>query len=406
MIPAQLDRCGMSKANPMLLRSARGGDAPRHPMRIGVAVLGLLLACASTLSPTASAAEGDGSTVISVGGGAWWKSRVGDSWRELTMDVRLNADTWLKTDAESFVRLALAPEGRLVQIAAGQEGTLAILLQKTPAAAAKSNVFTALTELFSGASQERKAVSYAPVKAARESASFSLGGAPPAAALAAAPPPLDESWLQMVRQPTVQRTDVEPMLKQASQFADRAVQNRAVALLTRLSQAFPEDAALRGLAGQVTVAWGAPGLVKLTRRTAAGAQDMPDAAPLAKGDHVRITYVADSESFPVIWDVSPGKSGALETNRLYPPKGKLVDATPARQAIALPRPDGWFHLEGDTRAEHVLAWVCAAPPPEPALSAAAEAAAKLIADGAPLDPARLPPVPYCPQVVALRYPVQ
>ncbi|MDH5751903.1 MAG: DUF4384 domain-containing protein [Deltaproteobacteria bacterium] len=288
-------------------------------------------------------------TAISVVGKAWQKKTAQDKWTPLARGAKVDEQGWVKTDKGAMVRL-ISPGGGIIMVAEGQEMHLGKNAKASPSG--KGRMLAVLGEVFSGDKRARMAASRAGLDGAEEQNE-------------AAQKRLDEiydaTWAELMSKPRLSGDDMELAFDTAAWYHQQPVQNRAVALLVRLREDFPEHEGVGVFASQALADYGRPGKLEFIARKKGQEQTLKSGDTLKEGDGVNVRFQSQTENYLYVFLHTQPSSGKADTTRIFPPSEVPRWPTEASEKLELPQQGEFFTLDNTQGNEALWVWSCLAP---------------------------------------------
>ena len=327
-----------------------------------VVIISVVIIAAASLTFAA-----DSHTVISVTGKAWHKTE-GQDWRRLKSGDRLADQEWVRTAAKANVRLVRA-DGSLMRIAENQEQQIGA--NPPPDDEDKGwGFFAMLDELFSDEKSSRAAAS--------RGARTDSGPDPQQAAY------YDAEWQELIVKTNVRRKDLPRIFETASFYQERAYQNRAVSLVIKLANDFPDDDAFSQMARQARKAFGNPARLEMAKQTESGVEMARNGDTLQAGDGLQVRYQSETESYIYLYIHTIPAAGEPSTDRIYPGRRGVRMVPPASPASLPPR-GKYLTLDDTVGREYLWIWSCTAPVADADAAAAANRTVAALSASGHLD---------------------
>ena len=284
-------------------------------------------------------------TAISVVGKAWYRSDAKAGWKQLKRGGKVNEGGWVKTEAGAVVRL-VSPKGGIVRVAEKQEKQLG----GSGSSKQDGRLFAVLDEVFSADKRARMAASRAGVE---EEGTISE----------ATQKRLEEiyrmTWVELMNKPKLSGEDLELAFDTAAWYNKRPVQNRALGLLIRLREDFPEHEGVKAFADNALASYGNPAKINFLAKRGNKSGPMKQGDTLKQGDGVQVRFESETESFLYLFLHTEAKDGKTDTAKIFPPANVPQWSIKAGEKLELPMEGAHYILDDTVGKESIWIWSCA-----------------------------------------------
>ena len=310
----------------------------------GMFLLVIMIALAMGFS-AAAWAKSD-STVISLFGEAWQKGALADQWRPLRTGDTVPEGAWVKTDRGGSLRI-VDFLGNIVMIPENQKQQIGANIKTNKKTAV--GFFAVLKEMFSQDKRKRIAASRSP-----ELAGTSAGNKRVLEFY-------ENSFRGLLRKPRMETSDIDLVFAVASYFQEPELKNRAVALMIKLSQDFPNRTGFSVLAAKAVSEFGQKARLEVFKRVEGKVLPVKQDETLKSGYGVQLRYIANTESYIYLFLHTVPENGKPTTSRVYPAVAGSGWTLAGNQTLSLPLEDAYFTLDERTGREYLYGWSCTGP---------------------------------------------